>query len=86
MISFIKKIKSLFENIDKKDLKIMINGLKLCFLILLVSMLILITYLFFINNVFVYQIGILVFQLSLYFAIDCIVAGLVVDTIQKQIM
>ena len=85
-MNFIHKIKEVFDNIDKKDLKIMRNGLKFCFLILLISVTMLITYLFFINNIFVYEIGILVFQLSLYFAIDFIVAGIVIDTIQKQIM
>lgn len=85
-MNFIHKIKDVFSNIDKKDLKIMRNGLKFCFLILLSSIAILVTYLFFINTAFVYQIGILVFQISLYLAIDFVVAGIVVDTIQKQIM
>jgi len=85
MIKFIHKVKEIFKNIDKKDLKIMRNGLKFCFLILLVSVAILVTYLFFMHSVFVYEFGILVFQLSLYFAIDFVVAGVVVDTIQKQI-
>ena len=85
MINFIHKIQDIFKNIDKKDLKIMRNGLKFCSLILLVSIVILLTYLFFMNSVFVYEIGILVFQLSLYFAIDFIVAGIVVDSIQKQL-
>ena len=86
MINIIEKFKTLFKNIDKKDLKIMCNGLKFCFFVLLFSILILCTYLFVKNDFFIYQIGIMVFQLSLYFAIDFVVAGLVVDTIQKQIM
>ena len=85
MISFIHKIKDIFKNIDKKDLKIMRNGLKFCFVVLLVSIAILITYLFFINNILIYELGLLIFQLSLYLAIDFIVAGIVVDTIQKQL-
>ena len=76
----------MFKNTNKKDIQIMKMGLKFCFLILVISIIILLTYLIFIKDFFVYQIGILVFQLSLYFAIDFIVAGLVVDTIQKQIM
>lgn len=86
MIHLIDKLKNMFNNIDKKDITIMKNGLKFCFLILVISIIILLTYLFFVKNIFIYQIGILVFQLSLYFAIDFIVAGIVVDTIQKQIM
>ena len=85
-MNMIEKIKQTFKDLDKKDLKIMKNGLKFCFFILMVSISILVTYLFFIHNVFVYQIGILVFQLSLYFAIDFIVVGLIVDSIQKQLM
>ena len=86
MMSFIYKIKAIFKNIDKKDLKIMCNGLKFCFLILLVSMAILITYLLFIHSILIYEIGLLIFQLSLYLAIDFVVAGIVVDTIQQQIL
>lgn len=86
MINFINKIKTTFKNLDKKTLKIMLNGLKFCFLFLMFSILILFTYLFFVNNVFVYQIGILLFELSLYLGIDFIVVGIVVDTVQKQMM
>ena len=85
-MDFIHKIKTIFDNLDKKDLKIMCTGLKFCFLVLLISIAILITYLFFIKTIIVYEFGILFFRLSLYFAIDFIVAGIVVDTIRKQIM
>ena len=84
-MNFIHKIKDVFKNIDKKDLKIMRNGLKFCFLVLLVSIAILITYLLFIHSILIYEIGLLIFQLSLYLAIDFVVAGIVVDTIQKQL-
>lgn len=84
-MNFIHKIKDIFKNIDKKDLKIMRNGLKFCFFILLVSIAILVTYLFFIHSILIYEIGLLIFQLSLYLAIDFVVAGIVVDTIQKQL-
>ena len=84
-MNFIHRIKDVFKNIDKKDLKIMRNGLKFCFLILLVSIATLVTYLFFIHSILIYEIGLLIFQLSLYLAIDFIVAGIVVDTIQKQL-
>ena len=86
MINFIHNIKETFKSLDKKDLKIMRNGLKFCFIILLLAIAILVTYLFFMNSIFVYEIGILVFKLSLYLAIDFVVAGVVVDSIQKQLM
>ena len=84
-MNFLNKIIILFNELDKKGLKIMRNGLKACFIILLTSIFILFTYLFLNDDVFVYQFGIMLFQLSLYFAIDFIVAGIVVDTIKKQI-
>ena len=84
-MNFLNKIIILFNELDKKGLKIMRNGLKACFIILLKSIFILFTYLFLNDDVFVYQFGIMLFQLSLYFAIDFIVAGIVVDTIKKQI-
>lgn len=81
-----KFFKKTFDNIDKNIIKIMKNGLKFCFLILIISIFILITYLFFIHNNFIYQIGLIVFQLSLYFAADFIISGLAIDTIRKQVM
>lgn len=83
--NFLKKIKELFENLDKKTLKIMKNGLKFSFLVLLISMAILITYLFFVHNNIIYQIGLLVFQISLYIGVDFIVSGIAVDSIKKQL-
>lgn len=83
--NFFKKIKELFENLDKKTLKIMKNGLKFSFLVLLISMAILITYLFFVHNNIIYQIGLLVFQISLYIGVDFIVSGIAVDSIKKQL-
>ena len=84
--NFFDMIKKTFNDLDKKCLKIIKTGLKFCFLILLCSMAILVTYLFFLHNNFVYQIGLLVFQLSLYFAIDFIVSGIAIDSIKKQIL
>ncbi len=81
-----KKIKCIFGNLDKKVLKIMKNGLKFSFLVLLFSMAILITYLFFVHNNLIYQIGLLVFQLALYFAFDFVISGIAVDSIKKQLM
>ena len=74
-----------FKNLDKKIIKIMISGLKFCFLITLISITILLIYIFISKYFLLYQIGLLVFQLSLYFSIDFIVAAFVIDTIKKQI-
>lgn len=79
-------IKNTFKNLDKKTISIMQKGFKFCFLVLLFSSVILATYLFFIHNYLVYEIGLLVFQLALYFAIDFVISGIAVDTIKKQMI
>ena len=79
-----QKIKLSFQNLDKKILKILKNGLKFSFLISIVSIAILLTYLFFIHSALIYQIGLLTFEISLYFAIDFVVSALTIDTIAKQ--
>lgn len=80
-----EKIKNIFKCLDEKIIKIMKNGLKFSFSILIISTIILITYLFFVHNNLIYQIGILVFQISIYIGIDFIVSGIAVDSIKKQI-
>ena len=82
----IKKIKDIFNNLDKKVIKILKYGLKFCFLIAIISIIILATYLFFVHNIIIYEIGILVFQISLYYSVYCIVSAITVDSIQKQLM
>lgn len=82
----ITKLKNTIKNLDKKALKILKYGLKFCFVISLLSMAFLTTYLFFLHNYYIYQIGILIFQLSLCFTAEFIVSAIAVDTIKKQII
>ena len=81
-----EKIKNIFKNLDKKIVKILKYGLKFCFLIAILSVCILTTYLFFIHNEYIYKIGIAVFQMSLYFAVYFITSAITVDSIQKQML
>ena len=81
----IENIKRLFGNIDKKILKILKAGFYFCFCIAIISVIILFTYLFFIHNDFIYQIGILIFQLSICYTSEFIVSAFAVDTIIKQL-
>ena len=82
---FLKKIKFAFLDLDKNILKIIKNGLIFCLFILLISISILTIYLLFVHNVILYQIGILILQISLYFSIDFIISGFTIDIIRKQI-
>ena len=78
-----ERIKNLFNNLDKTDLKIMKNGLKFCFMISIISTVLLIVYLS-VHNLFLYELGIAIFKFSLYIAIEFIVCGIVVDTVKKE--
>ena len=72
------------KNLDKKILKILHYGLKFCFGILILSAGILVTYLFFIHSDFVFQIGLLTFQIGICFITEFFVSAITVDAIAKQ--
>lgn len=80
------KIKNLLNNLDKTDLKIIKCGLKLCFTILLFSVILLLFYLNASNNFFLYELGLSIFRTSIYVAVEIIVCGIVVDTLKKGIL
>lgn len=79
------KIKEIFNNLDKTDLKIMKTGLKISFGILVISLVFLCTYLLFIHNLFLYNLGLSIFKFSSYIAVEFIVCGIIVDLIYKQV-
>lgn len=83
-IKLFETLKSTFKNLDKKNLNILLTGLKICFFILLFSIAILITYLLFIHNYLIYQIGLMVFQMSIYFAIACVISTMAIDSIKSK--
>lgn len=78
-------LKELLTNLDKTDLKIMKFGLKICLGILLFSVMLLSFYLNASHNVFLYELGITIFRISTYIAVEFVVCGIVVDTIKKEI-
>lgn len=79
-----KKLKSLFNELDLIDLKIMKIGFKVCFVISLFSVFLLTNYLFS-NNIFLYDLGLTIFKLSTYIFVEFIVCGVVVDKVKKQL-
>lgn len=79
-------LKNLLHNLDKTDLKIMKLGLKMCFCILLFSILILSFYLTTTHKFFLYELGITIFKVSTYVAVEFIVCGIVVDTLKKNLI
>ena len=79
------KLKDLFSNLDKTDFKIMKIGLKICFGILGIAIMLLSYYLFFSHHFFLYELGISIFKLSTYFAVEFIICGIVADKLKKQL-
>ncbi len=75
-----------FKKLDKKIIKILKYGLKFCFGIIIISAVILITYMFFLHSVFLFQLGLLTFQLGICFIAEFFVSAIAVDTISKQII
>ncbi len=82
----LKNIISNFQHLDKITFKIMKHGLTFCFIICILSGIILLTYDFAFPSPFMYYIGIRLFQLSLIFGIEFIICGFVVDGIKKQLI
>ena len=84
MSEYVTKIKNIFSNLDKLDLKIMKIGLKISYSIIIISTYILAINLLFIHTHTFYSIGILFVKISLYFAISFIICGIVVDGIKNK--
>ncbi len=81
-----RKLFDTFKKLDKKTFRIMNYGLKFCFAICLLSVIILLTYSLALPSPFTYYIGINLFKLSLIFSIEFIICGFVVDGIKKQLI
>ena len=83
---FLNELKNVFKNFDTKTTKILKYGLSFCFMITAFSIIILSTYLFFVHNQIIYNIGILVFQISLYYMIFFVASAITVDSIKKNLI
>ena len=79
-----EKIKSLFINLDKKDLKIMKSGLILSFIVSIIGAMLLSYNLISVHSIFLYNIGLSIVKLGCYFAVEFIVCGIIVDNIATK--
>ena len=82
----LKKVWDNFKNLDTITSKIMNYGLGFCFIVCMVSLIVLLVYNFAFTSPSIYYIGINLFKLSSIFAIEFIVCGFVVDGIKKQLI
>ena len=80
------KIIVAFKSLDKLTKLIMNNGLKFCFFICFISILILITYNFSFTFPILFYIGFILFKLSLIFGTEFVICAFIVDGIKKQII
>lgn len=76
-----EKIKNIFVNLNKNDLKIMKYGIIFSLLISIIGAFILTYNLIFLHTILLYKIGLSIVKLSFYFAVEFIVCGIVVDKI-----
>lgn len=81
-----KNILNLFSSLDKLTKLIMKNGLHFCFVICLVSLLVLITYNFVFTTPVLFSLGILCLKLSFIFGVEFIICGIIADKINKQLI
>ena len=79
-----KKIIEYYNGFDKITSLILKHGLNFCFLISIISTIILITYNMIFNNPYIYYIGIGLFRLSLIFSMEFIICSFVADSIKKR--
>ena len=82
----IKNILDSYRNLDNITHKIMKKGFYFCFTLCIISCIILLTYEIFFSYPSIYYIGLSLLKLSIYFMIEFIVCGFVVDNIKKQII
>ena len=78
-----QKMISELKNLDKDTYKIMNYGLLFSTIISLISVAILLTYIFLGIN-FLYYLGIVLIEASFSFAVEFIICGIVVDFIRKR--
>lgn len=80
------KIEKTFIDLDKLTKKIITNGLRFCSVIGIIALSILLTYNLSITIPFLFNLGFLLFKLSMIFAVEFIICGIVVDSIKKQLI
>ena len=81
-----KKIINIYKGFEKITYKILKNGLMFCLFLSLISIFILLTYMFVFTSPFLYYIGLNLFKISLIFSIEFIICSFVIDGIKKELI
>ena len=80
----LKKIIQTFQSMDLLVKKIIQKGIHFCLCIAIIASLILLTYAF-IKSPQLYYIGLGIFQVSLFWAVEFVICGMAIDTIKRGI-
>ena len=82
----INNILNNFKNLDKLAKKIMKHGLRFCSILGRVSLIILVTYNLSFTIPILFNVGFILFKLSLIFGVEFIICGFAADKIKKQLI
>ena len=82
----IDKMKYTFDNLEQQTKKIIKAGVKFCFILCIISLIILLTYDFAIDSPQLFDIGIALFKMSSIFSIEFLICGIVVDSLKKNLI
>ena len=80
------KINNIINNLDFKTKVIIKNGFKFCTFLCAISLFLLVTYIFWFSIPLVFNIGIMIFEMSLLFSVEFLVCGIVVDSLKKRLI
>ena len=73
------------KNINKSTYSIIKKGLRVTFVLSLISSFILFYYLYIYNSLYIYYVGISLLKSSLIFSVVIVICGISIDTIKKQL-
>lgn len=73
----------LYKNLDLKILSILKYGLWSCFLVSILSTILLLTYLFVFKYTYIYYIGLLLFLLSFNTAVSLIISATIINNVKN---
>ena len=80
------KIKDTIKNLDQKTKLIIKNGITFCIILCILSISLLITYIFWFSTPLIFNIGIMLFQISLLFSVEFLICVIVVDSFKKRLI
>ena len=80
------KIIDIINSLDSKTKVIIKSGFKFCTFLCVISLVLLVTYIFWFSTPLVFNVGIMIFQMSLLFSVEFLICGIVVDSLKKRLI